>query len=558
MTIEERFGAMSLEQKVAQMIIVRGEEYADRIGEMAAAGQIGGIGAVAIPVRDLEGMAELTNQWRKDADQPVLFYIDAECGAAQVFPFATRLPPMMALGASGDPSLAAEHARVVASEVRALGFGIVANPSLDVNINPKNPIICTRAFSDDTDQVIRFARAYIHSMQKNGVIPCGKHYPGHGDTATDSHIAMPEVHRSRTSLMECELRPYREIGNEMWGVMTAHIYYPALMGEGEGVIPATMSRTVIHDLLRGELGYQNLIVSDSLTMKGIKDRYGLDAAIGAINAGHDLILQDYASDPLLTFERVCRAARDGKSPLDRIDESVRRILSFKERIGILENPLVDPERVRTVVGCAEHRAVAERIADASITQLEGEDMPLSPGSAGKVLVIATVGPEEEQRITDIGESGGKSSLLFAQAVCARCDADVVRMPEEPERGMVDELLARAQAYDTVIFASFVRTVSYKITSGMMAQEQERLIRSLAESGKRFVLAIFGSPYVIAELPQLRNLLLAYGDDRCSIGGAVKAIFGELTPTGRLPVTIDTRYPRGYAFHQSKVKLTGAV
>ena len=166
MTIEERFGAMSLEQKVAQMIIVRGEEYADRIGEMAAAGQIGGIGAVAIPVRDLEGMAELTNQWRKDADQPVLFYIDAECGAAQVFPFATRLPPMMALGASGDPSLAAEHARVVASEVRALGFGIVANPSLDVNINPKNPIICTRAFSDDTDQVIRFARRISTACKK--------------------------------------------------------------------------------------------------------------------------------------------------------------------------------------------------------------------------------------------------------------------------------------------------------------------------------------------------------------------------------------------------------
>ena len=547
MITKEFIKKMPLEEKVAHMIIVRCALFDGRIDKMVENGQIGGIGAVAIKSDDFDQAIDEMNRFRSKAKLPLFFFTDGEWGLANKFDFATSVCRPMAIGAAGDEAeeLAELCGAMIAREAKAMGFHIVSNPTLDVNIEPKNPIICIRAFSDDTDTVIRLGRAYIKGMQSEGIIANGKHYPGHGATAVDSHMAMPQVDRRREDLMDVELRPYKEICNDMWGVMTAHIYYPALAPEDEEGVPATLSRTVLYDILRGEFGYDNLIVSDSLTMKGIKDNYGLEAAIGAIKAGHDLILQDYVTDPKLTYDLVLDAARSGEIPMEYIDESVYRIMKFKEKLGV-DNKLIDKDEVRRVVGCKEHNEISDRIARSSITVIENESLPLDAKKVGKTLVIATVGPEEREVMEDLGKSGGTSSVFLGKEVQKYIDTDVERIPEVPGAECVDKLIERIKDYDTVIMAAFIRTSSYKENSGQVDADIVRLMNALESSDAEFVSLIFGNPYSVDILPRFKNCQIAYGDDIHAIKASVAAAFGEFKAKGKLPVNINDRYYRGYS------------
>lgn len=549
MNIKEKVKSLSVEEKVAYMIIVRGENYVPRLFEMAKAGQLGGMGVVAIPKEDRtpEKLVEIMNSLREESPLPITFYADAEHGMAVSIPFATRFPSCMALGASGDLELARLNAEVIGREARVLGFNIVASPPLDVNIEPENPIICTRAFSDDTDEVIKFGRAYLEGLQSEGRITCGKHFPGHGATASDSHMTMPVVERTRDELNEVELRPYYEIGNDMWGVMTAHIFFPALAAEGEVNVPATMSRTMLYKTLREDIGFDNLIVSDSLTMKGIKDKYGLDASVGAILAGHDMILQDYSDDPIITYNHVVKAVKDGRIPMEWIDASVERILKFQEKSGATVDFRADLDEVKRVVGCPEHIKVAETVAARGVTFIEGESVPVKADTLGKTLVIATVGPEEIHGITDIGAAGGFSSSNIGVSVNRYHNADLERISETPEAKDVDRVIELAKGYDTVIFSPFVRTVSYKVNGGKVHPEILRLAETLNANDVNFISLVFGNPYSLAVFPQFKNCILSYGDDLYSINASVDALFGKEEMTAKLPVRVSDKYPRGYSY-----------
>ena len=546
MNIKETMKNMTLKEKLAQMMIVRGIGYEESIRSMIRAGHIAAIGAVAIPERTIDGAVAHMNQYLADATEPFAFYIDAEWGVAQIFPEGTRVPAQMCVGASRSEELAYLNGYLVASECKALGFSIVGSPALDVNLNGNNPIINTRAFSDDTDLVIRLGRAYVKGVQDAGVIPCGKHYPGHGDTAVDSHMAIPVVTRDKDSLMEIELRPYRELAKEMWGVMTAHISFPALAAPGEEDIPATLSHKIIYEILRDQFGFEGLIISDSLTMKGIKDIYGLDAAVGAIRAGHDIILQDYESDPALTMELLVRAVHEGKLSMQQIDESVERVLKWKQRVVPQGSRQISAAHAKQILGCEKHRDIARRIAEGGITLLESDCLPLAPGRAGRTLVISTVGEEEGQQIRDFGLADDSSSKRVAQAVAKRMPIDHLCVPEHPSAEDIEMVLARAEGCDQVIFASFIRPVAYKPTSGTITENQQRLICALTERIPNFIYLIFGSPYCLRSLPKMKNCLVAYGDDEWSIEAAVRAMFGEIPARGKLPIRINDEYPFGYS------------
>ncbi|MBR5479656.1 MAG: hypothetical protein IKU84_05715 [Clostridia bacterium] len=549
MTTKEYVESLSIEEKVAYMIIVRGENYIPRLHEMAKDGHLGGVGAVAIPKesRTPEKLVEIMNSLREESPLPITFYADAEHGLAVSVPFATRFPSAMALGAAGDLELARLNAQAIGREARVLGFNIVASPTLDVNIEPENPIICTRAFSDDTDTVIKFGRAYLEGLQSEGRITCGKHFPGHGATATDSHMTMPVVDRTREELDEVELRPYREICNDMWGVMTAHIFFPALAGEGEVDVPATMSRTMLYKTLREDIGFDNLIVSDSLTMKGIKDKYGLDASVGAILAGHDMILQDYSDDPIITYNHIVQAVKDGRIPMEWIDASVERILKFQEKSGATVDFRADIDEVLRVVGCEEHIKLAKTVAARGVTFIEGANVPMKADAMGKTLIIATVGPEEIHGITDIGAAGGFSSTNIGVSVNRYCKADLERISETPEPADVDRVIELAKGYDTVIFAPFVRTVSYKVNGGKVHPEILRLAEAVNNSDSDTVALVFGNPYSLAVFPEFKNCILSYGDDVYSIDASVNALFGAEEMTAKLPVQVSDKYPRGYSY-----------
>lgn len=538
--------SMTLREKIAQMIVVRGIGFEDRVQEMLKNGEIGAIGAVRLEDRTIEGAIKTLNHYLEISKNPILFYIDAEWGVAQMFPAATRFPTQMSVGASRSKELAYQMGQVIAREAKAMGFRILGSPTLDINNNYKNPIINTRAFGDRSDLVIELGRAYLQGVQDMNVIPTGKHYPGHGDTAVDSHVSMPVVTRDRESVMEIELSPYRALAKDMWGVMTAHIFYPALTGEDEGEIPATLSRKIMYDLLRGEFGFEGLIISDSLTMKGIKVQYGLDAAVLAIKAGHDIILQDYEDDPIRTIDRVHQAVLDGELSEEQIDESVMRIYKFREKIGALENKPIDIDAAKCIVACTEHREVAQKIAEAGCTLLENECMPLSKQNTGRKLVIATVTEEEGERCRDF-DSGDDDipAKLVSRAIAKRCDSEYVYISENPTEEEVSQLIERAAEYDHVIFASFLRPTAYKATSGTITENQQELIRGIMERAKNFIFLAYGSPYCLMSLPKMKNCIVAYGDDEFSIEAGVRVLFGEITATGRLPVEVAGRYAYGY-------------
>ncbi|MDQ1914536.1 glycoside hydrolase family 3 protein [Paenibacillus sp. GD4] len=549
---EQWLQGMTLEQKIGQMICVRAFPFEEKVRSTLASGTIGAVGSVLLlpKFEDVGGLVSLVNDYLDRSPVPLLFFSDAERGVYHNLKVGTSFPSMMALGATFSSELAYRMGWVIAKEARSVGFGMICNPVLDVNSNPDNPIISTRAMSDSTDLIIELGAAYIEGMQEAGVIPNGKHFPGHGDTRTDSHIAMPIVEHSREYLMEVELKPFRElIRRGMTGIMTAHILYPALAGEGEEQLPATLSRTIMTGLLREQFGFDGLIVSDSLTMKSIKDQYGIEkAAVMAVQAGNDIILQDYQSDPELTFRALLDAVRTGELSLDQIDDSVRRILQMKERFGLLSNARLSLEEAKEILQAAEHVELAKEIAGRSITVLEKQHLPLRPSVQAKTLLIATRSIEEGKEAEDMGTRiTGKSAYFLHSCSRYSTDTDIVVVNENPteqDRQRVLKALTSG-SYEHVMYGAFVRVISYKEGSGTIPGGQFELIRQMKELHPELILLIFGSPYILRQMERLSNCICAYSDCDYSIDAALDVVFGARQAEGRLPVSVNEAYPFGH-------------
>ncbi|MDF2962969.1 MAG: BglX [Paenibacillus sp.] len=546
------FNRMTLEQKLGQMICVRASAYEETVRKSLASGRIGTVGSVLFlpKYRNLEGLVETVNHYFSHSPVPLLFFSDAERGLLHNLKVGTSFPSMMALGATFSNDLAYRMGLAIGKEARAVGFGMISNPVLDVNSNPDNPIISTRAVSDRTDVIIELGAAYVNGMQEAGVIPNGKHFPGHGDTRTDSHVSMPLVEHSREYLMDVELKPFRElIQRGMAGIMTAHILYPALLAEGEERVPATLSPTIMTKLLREQFGFQGLIVSDSLTMKSIKEQYGIEkAVVMAVKAGNDIILQDYQSDPELTYNALLEAVHTGDLDMEQINTSVQRILSVKERFGLLDNTLIQLEEAQAIIGAEEHIGLAQEIAARSVTVLEAEDLPLSTGGASKVLLIATKSKDEGQEVQDMGTRiTGKAAYLLQSCKRHGKHVDLLvidEFPGEQELTVVTEAL-RSHTYDAVVYAAFVRVISYKEGSGSIPGGQFELIERIKTIRPDLVLLVLGSPYILRKMERFSTCLCTYSDCDYSIDAAMDVLFGAAQANGRLPVDVNEKYRFGY-------------
>ena len=538
--------SMTLEEKAAQLIVVRTLGSFQRIDELVGAGKVAGVGAIALRKGSLEELVGHINALKAACRTPLTLYVDAETGLAQMLPYALRYPPNMAIGATGSAELARQVGRAIGEECRALGFTIIGSPVLDINSNPQNPIVNTRAFGDRAEDVCALGGAFVQGLQSAGMIPCGKHFPGHGDTREDSHVEIPLVDRDRESLRREELSPYYALAKEMWGVMTAHICYPQLSAECAQGLPATFSRTVIHDLLREEIGFEGLIVSDSLSMASVLERYGIEeCAVRAVAAGHDVILQDYNSDPMITLDAVVGAVRSGRIPLAQIDDSVARLIRYKKMAGALSRAPVDYERAKQMLESPEHRQLAKTIAERAVTLVRAQGAyPLERGLAGRTLALTTRGSEVDAGIRDFGLAGQRSDQTFREEVQRRCSADVRIVSDDPDAEEIASVLEMARGYDTVLCAPFIRVVSYQKNSGVMTRGMHALLCALRAQQARLALILFGSPYPLAQLPEMDACLVGYGDDESCIRAAVSALFGEIPAPGRLPVTVSGEYPRG--------------
>jgi beta-N-acetylhexosaminidase len=469
--------------------------------------------------------AVLANQLQSKSKLPLLIGADYERGTAMRVDEGTSFPTAMAVAAAGNPKDAYTMGKITALEARAVGVQWVYAPVSDVNNNPGNPIINTRSFGEDPARVSQFVSEFIRGVQENGAMATAKHFPGHGDTATDSHIDLPVIKAERGRMEDLELVPFRAaIAADVASVMTGHLNVPAF--EPDSDTPATLSSNILTGLLRKELNFQGLVITDALDMGGITVRFAPgEAAVRAFLAGADALLMPPVPDA--AYQSILDAAKSGRISPDRLDASVRRILQAKARLGLNKNRLVDIAALNEKFGQTGWQATAQEISDRGVTLLRDKQhlLPLDGTKPTRALLVSLYADPEPYPGEDLEP---QLRARFDSLVALRADTKFVR---------ADTLkLPPPDSYDLAILALFVRVSDRKGDVDVPA-EQIPLINQIFKSGKPVVTLGLGSPYLIERFPQADTWLSAFGISDVSQISLARALFGEIPVRGRLPVTI---------------------
>ena len=486
--------------------------------------------------------ASITNRLQAIAPLPLLNSADFETGVGFRIRGATTFPRAMAFGAAGDDRLAFEAGRVTALEALALGIQVNFAPVADVNNNPRNPVINTRSFGEDPAVVARLAAAYVRGLTEGGMIATVKHFPGHGDTDVDSHLGLPLIAHPRERLDRVELPPFRAgIEAGAGAVMTSHIALPGLEPDPER--PATLSRRIVTDLLRDELGFDGLVYTDSMRMRGVTDLMSAsEAAVSAVLAGHDVVL--HSPDDAAVFTGLKEAVAGGRITPARLDASVRRILAAKARLGLHRTRTVSLDTLPLVVGTRTHRAVASEVSRRGMTLIKDDrgDVPLRVRRGAEVLYLSVLDYPS-------GWGNGAPSRTFLPELEQRWpNVTAVEVSDRTSRAELELLRASIDRYDAVVASVFVRTASF---SGRMdlADGLTDLLRGVARgsarSGQPFVTVFFGNPYAATFLPELPAMLLTYDFYDLAEASAVRAIAGEAPIDGRLPISLGEQFQAGH-------------
>jgi beta-N-acetylhexosaminidase len=505
------------------------------------------VGGFTISVGSPIEVAVKLNALQAMSDIPLLFGADLEAGAGfrarggYFIPNAIDLggavlfPPEMAIGATGDTLLAYEQGRLTAIEGRALGIHIAYAPVLDVNNNPANPVINTRSFGEDPVMAGRLGAAFIRGVQANGMIATGKHFPGHGDTGVNSHLALPVVTVSRSRLDSVELVPFRDAVNGGVGaIMSFHGAMPALDSSG---VPGTLSHKVLTDLLRNELHFQGIIISDAMDMAGVLNQYGaVEAVKRAVAAGVDVLIQPLAIAE--TIDAVVTGVKEGRYSEARLDESVRRILLAKQNLGLNGRRLVSLDSLRFVVGDSSHAEMASRIAERSIT--------LVRDSVGQVPIAASRSPRVLS-VTVARRSDLSAGVAFNTALSSRIrNLHPEYLAAEDPAADYARLEGAADSADVIIVSSYVGQ-NWQAVSVSAPQAFASFLQRLTAKGKQPIVVGFGNPYLLQQIPWVGAYVVAWGGSPASQTAAARAVLGERPISGKLPISIpleNRTVPRG--------------
>ena len=530
--VRQQLAQMSLEQKLGQMMVLpfgsryyTDEDYGFR--ELQRRIRDYHIGGVIFFSGNAYTIARDINRLQAIAPNPLMVMADIEWGISMRVKEGTTFLQNMAIGATGSAEYAREMGRITGEEARALGIHVGFAPVMDVNNNPDNIIINTRSYGEDPEVVGRLGSAFIQGMQEAGVIATAKHFPGHGDTDVDSHLGLPTIPASAERLRELELKPFRmavEAGVKC--IMVAHITYsafPQMQGR-----PATLDPYFIEEVLRKEMGFKGLVVTDAMDMGGITNHYWPgQAAVMAINAGNDLILMPPNFDA--TFEFVLEAARSGRIPLAKIDQAVTRILKARAEMGLLEKDFVSPEEIESTIGISRHEAKAGEMARKSMTLLRNERgiLPLAAEKLDSVLVITV------------------TENNFGNDYAARLGREVRRRVPGIREGLIDprtsqaeldSIIAGVDSVDAIVMGVFVKWGSYK-GSISLPDTTVAFLHQLLKTDKPVAVAAFGSPYVLRYIPEAPSYLCAFETNDLAVGTGVAALFGEIPVSGKIPVSI---------------------
>jgi beta-N-acetylhexosaminidase len=451
---------------------------------------------------------------------PLTVGTDQEQGVVtRVGPPATQFPGSMALGASRSTADARTAAAITGRELKAMGINVDYAPDADVNVNPLNPVIGTRSFSSDPALVSSMVSAQVTGYQKDaGIVATPKHFPGHGDTATDSHTGIPVITHTREQWLRTDAPPFKaaiSAGADM--IMSGHLVVPALDPSGD---PATLSKPILTGILRQELGFRGVITTDSLAMQGVREKYGDgEVAVRAVLAGADSLMM--APDMDAAYGSVLSAVQSGRISEQRLDESVARILLLKLRRGILTHPYTDASRLDGVVGTPEHLAAADAITNRTTTVLRNDDATLPLRAAGSKVLVTGYGATTTATLADALTRRG-STVTRRETGAAPGDAAIA------------DAVAAAAGQDAVVVTT-MKAWDTSVTDP--AGGQQRLVKALLATGTPVVVVAVRDPYDIAYLPGVRTYLATYSYSPVAIEAAARVIVGDVSPTATLPVDI---------------------
>ena len=530
MTLEEKLGQLLLVYYFGGFVSTESDPYRQLLRQV----EQNRVGGFVVQTRgtplgydrsQVYPTAVLANQLQSHAKIPLLIGADFERGTAMRLEEGTSFPYAMGVAATRSPQDAYTVGKITALEARAVGVHWVFAPVADVNSNPENPIINTRSFGEDPQRVAEFVAAFVRGVEESGALATAKHFPGHGDTSTDSHVDLPIVRGDRARLNQVELVPFRAaIAAGVSTIMTGHLAVPAI--EPDPDIPATLSPGVLTDLLRKQLGFDGIVVTDALDMGRVTQHYSpAEAAVRAILAGADVLLVPPVPDAALAALRDAVASR--RIPISRIDEAVTRVLRAKARLGLYKQKLVDLTAVSAQFGRPEFTRQAQDIADRGITLLRDTAhlLPLDPTRPTRALLVVVSGDPDPYPGED-----------FERELRWRMDQLEVLRADTRFAGVNGVKLPPPESYDVAIAALFVRVADRKGTV-RLPDDQAALVDRLLATRKPMVVVCFGSPYLIARFPTAGTWLAAFSTFDVVQRAAARALFGQVAVGGHLPVSM---------------------
>ena len=584
---EETLKNLSLEEKVGQLFMIRMRvDLLDRrspsyfelrnnirkyhIGSLAMSASSQGR---ARDGRRRHEVVTLLNQLQEESKIPLLVAGDFERGVLPAHLFGTTVfPHAMAFGAAGSLAYTEEFGRITAQESRALGVHWNLFPVADVNSNPANPIIGTRAFGANPEQVGDLVAAYIRGARANGMLTTAKHFPGHGDTATDSHVAVPVVDDDLDHLYTVDLPPFQKaIKAGVDAVMTAHVRVPAIDPDRGHV--ATTSPAIVTGLLKNQLGFKGIVVTDALDMAGLVGLYAKNpgrVAVDAFKAGSDVLTMPYKLDAC--YRAMLGAVRAGEIGQERLDRSVLKILQAKASLGLEKNRVVDVEAIPRLVGNPQNVATGQRISDASITLVRdnGKVLPLREGRLDKRLRVvyqAKAHPPLFVIILCDNVHAEDGRVLERQILRRAPNAKVVYVDPRLAAARSDDVLDSADRAQQVVVAVYVvpsaartRTVArgQKNSASLPDSTAKLLSGILARATEKTAVLAMGTPYLTEDFPTIQNYICAFSNATVSEISAARALFGEIPIPGHLPVNIsNASVPDARIGHPTQVAIMGS-
>jgi beta-N-acetylhexosaminidase len=539
--IDELMGSLSVRDKIAQLVVpwIPGNYAAyDDEGFARAEAWVESlhIGGLIVSAGSPLDIAAKLNRLQQRSRFPLLIASDFEGGTSLRFSGGTPLPPNMGVGATGSDTAAYEVGRITALEGRAVGVHLAFAPVADVNNNPANPIINTRSFGEDPKQVAGMVAAEVRGLQEHGMLATAKHFPGHGDTGTDSHLALPVITADWGRLDTVELVPFRAaISAGVKVVMSAHIALPGI-DQGQ-VRPGTVAPNILTGVLRDSLGFRGLVVTDALNMAGVASAYGARAAVLAFQAGADLLLQP--ADPVATIDAMAAAVDRGEISTERLDRSLRMVLETKRALGLFTRRTVPLDSVPAVVGSSAFEAEALDLAARSVVLVKDVGGTIYGLKSERPSLALVCYAEEDNRTAGAALAAGLRAQGFP--------VSAFRLWPSSGTASYDSALYALNRSRVAVFVTADRPTAWRGALGL----PETLMGVISASTRLrpTVLVSLGNPYLISRLPEVGSYVIGWRSNPIIEQAVARALAGVAPITGRLPISIPPTYPRGWGLQR---------